>query len=683
MTGTRELRLRHDVEFIASVYDAAPVGLAVWTDEGRLLHANPVFCQLVGREPDELAGVLFESLIDPGEASALVGRIADLWAGRRNFVEADVRCTAPGDRELWLRAQLVPVYGPEGEPEYLISHIFSFAGRPERDPQLHRLAHHTPVMLWLTDTEGRARLGNRTCFEFLGASHHTDDLARVWVDAMHPRDLAAARAGVARAIGSRRPFEFVARSRRRDGTWRWLHHRACPVFDGDGGFEGYAGASLDVTDNELTRAALRDSQRLFETISEAGPVAVVRTDTEGRITYMNGRWDDIVDRPQDRLPDFGWRDIIRPEDVTRILEAGIQSVLARSPFTLRVRAFDAVRSGDLVDQPPEFWGELRAAPVFDADGDHTGFVATLIDVSAEVAAKDRADRLAQVLDASLDYVLIALPTGAVTYLNDAAARAFEVSARPTEPDALFLWDLLDRESVERYYEIIEPMLHREGVWRGELTMLRRSGSPVPVSAQLLAHRDGDRLESVSVVARDITELKAAEEQLRHLATHDKLTGLANRALLYDRLDQALARAQRWGREWRSCTATWTASSRSTTSWVTTPVTPCWSRWRSASTSSCVTPTPPPGSAVTSSWSWSKGWVTWRCCVAWPTGCSTRCEPPSRSVRGRHVSVSVSVGLVLAPEGCTDADELMNLADRVMYRAKAAGRDRVEQLGNGT
>jgi diguanylate cyclase (GGDEF)-like protein len=47
--------------------------------------------------------------------------------------------------------------------------------------------------------------------------------------------------------------------------------------------------------------------------------------------------------------------------------------------------------------------------------------------------------------------------------------------------------------------------------------------------------------------RDSTERKALEDQLRHQAFHDVLTGLANRSLFRDRLDHALARASRGGR----------------------------------------------------------------------------------------------------------------------------------------
>lgn len=49
-----------------------------------------------------------------------------------------------------------------------------------------------------------------------------------------------------------------------------------------------------------------------------------------------------------------------------------------------------------------------------------------------------------------------------------------------------------------------------------------------------------------VVAQDVTEQRQLEESIRRQAHHDSLTGLPNRALLRDRLDQALAMAQRSG-----------------------------------------------------------------------------------------------------------------------------------------
>jgi diguanylate cyclase (GGDEF)-like protein/PAS domain S-box-containing protein len=80
-------------------------------------------------------------------------------------------------------------------------------------------------------------------------------------------------------------------------------------------------------------------------------------------------------------------------------------------------------------------------------------------------------------------------------------------------------------------EIVLRVLNQSGEWRhleAHVTDLRRDKA----------------VRGVVLNARDVTERIQLEEQLTHQAFHDSLTGLANRALFRDRLDQALARAQR-------------------------------------------------------------------------------------------------------------------------------------------
>ena len=61
------------------------------------------------------------------------------------------------------------------------------------------------------------------------------------------------------------------------------------------------------------------------------------------------------------------------------------------------------------------------------------------------------------------------------------------------------------------------------------------------------HRQAVAVEGgVVVIVRDITERKLAERRIHHLAHHDDLTGLPNRSLLRERLDQAILDAQRGG-----------------------------------------------------------------------------------------------------------------------------------------
>ncbi len=100
--------------------------------------------------------------------------------------------------------------------------------------------------------------------------------------------------------------------------------------------------------------------------------------------------------------------------------------------------------------------------------------------------------------------------------------------------------------------------------------------------------------------RDITEERALSDQLSHQALHDSLTGLANRALFEDRLDQARARLRPPGRaSERCCCSTSTTSRASTTRTGTSSATSSSAGSRAASSSSPVRSTRCRASAATS------------------------------------------------------------------------------------
>jgi len=84
-----------------------------------------------------------------------------------------------------------------------------------------------------------------------------------------------------------------------------------------------------------------------------------------------------------------------------------------------------------------------------------------------------------------------------------------------------------------------------GHWEGELAVTRSDGQTAPVWVALTAIRDpAGAVSSYVAVLTDITERKALEERTRHQAEHDALTGLPNRVLFIDRLQQALAKERR-------------------------------------------------------------------------------------------------------------------------------------------
>ncbi|MCU1277445.1 MAG: hypothetical protein JWM53_991 [bacterium] len=116
----------------------------------------------------------------------------------------------------------------------------------------------------------------------------------------------------------------------------------------------------------------------------------------------------------------------------------------------------------------------------------------------------------------------------------------DVSARPSE-----WFDRVCPEDLARLQEDLKDHLEgRTAQLHGEYRMVHRDGQRRWMLCRGLAARDGGRAIRIAGSLSDITDRRMAEEQLRHAALHDVLTGLENRALFADRLRQSLLRKRR-------------------------------------------------------------------------------------------------------------------------------------------
>ncbi|MGE5524059.1 MAG: PAS domain S-box protein [Rhodospirillaceae bacterium] len=96
-----------------------------------------------------------------------------------------------------------------------------------------------------------------------------------------------------------------------------------------------------------------------------------------------------------------------------------------------------------------------------------------------------------------------------------------------------------------FYQGLWERVRREGRWQGEVWSRRKNGEIYPefLSISALKDESGATTHYVSVF-NDISQFKAYEEHLEYLAHHDPLTGLPNRTLLEDRVEIAIANAER-------------------------------------------------------------------------------------------------------------------------------------------
>jgi len=183
--------------------------------------------------------------------------------------------------------------------------------------------------------------------------------------------------------------------------------------------------------------------------------------------------------------------------------------------------------------------------ICDAGGDPLRMVGICEDVTTQMRAREAESRLALIIESSNDAVYALTPDGRIASWNPAAQRMLGYSAAEAigQPAAT----LLAHTGADTHARMLAAALAGERIEPFETTLLHSDRCLVEVSLSLSPMRSAARetVEGIAVIARDNSERKRLERQLRDLADHDALTGLHNRRRFDEELDRAMAAAMRF------------------------------------------------------------------------------------------------------------------------------------------
>jgi diguanylate cyclase (GGDEF)-like protein/PAS domain S-box-containing protein len=169
---------------------------------------------------------------------------------------------------------------------------------------------------------------------------------------------------------------------------------------------------------------------------------------------------------------------------------------------------------------------------------------TIQDITKIRQVEERLVMLKEAVDSLPIGIAISDVSNRIVYTNPAEAQMHGYSM-----EALMNRDVRDLKGLNLDHTVISEKIGHSRVWRREGVNVRESGEEFPVQLSSIAVINGDeKCLGLVTVCEDITSRKKVEEKIRRLAFYDSLTGLPNRAAFLDRLQHALALAQREGRQ---------------------------------------------------------------------------------------------------------------------------------------
>lgn len=264
------------------------------------------------------------------------------------------------------------------------------------------------------------------------------------------------------------------------------------------------------------------------------PDSVFFKDTTGHYLDFNTRFTDLLGLS--RYEVIGQTDqTIFPDRADIYANLDSQVIQTEAPVLIRDNITSP--SGEHIDL------EVTRAPVFDEAGYLLGILGIGRDITRQRTMEESLRLSAQVFEYSHDGILI---TDAQSHIVDVNA-AFETLTGYTRAEVLGKTPSIlksDRHDPQ-FYEDLWASVKNQGYWKGEIWNRRKNGVVFPENINIIAVTNpAGEITNYLATFSDITELKASEERLRHMAHHDALTQLPNRTLLADRIEQALAQASR-------------------------------------------------------------------------------------------------------------------------------------------
>lgn len=293
---------------------------------------------------------------------------------------------------------------------------------------------------------------------------------------------------------------------------------------------------------QLRTQALQQSEQRYLAILEGQTEIIYRIDAQGRMNFANDAFCTLFKLNREEMLGKVWAPVVHPEDSLE-REKLLRGVSSERPVVV-------TESRILAGDGSLRWCHFSNRALFDANGDLLEWQCVGRDITELKLAREQLQALVLEQDAMLDNDLISickLRNRVIVWRNSAMEKIFGYAPGALQGHAV--QDLYtDQRDFVEFCEQVNSALAAGKQFRLQRKMRKRNGDDVWIDINGMALSENECM----LLMQDITTMKQYQEQVEHIAFHDHLSGLPNRLLLTDRMNQAFASCDRTGTQAAVC-----------------------------------------------------------------------------------------------------------------------------------
>jgi PAS domain S-box-containing protein len=467
-------------------------------------------------EKDFVSGrVLWQDLIHPEDWVLIErdwGRLGSIPGSR---VEREYRIIRKDKRVRWLLEHCHNVSDESGQVFGVDGHIYDITerkaaedARHESETRYRTLVEISPDAIFLTDLGGRILLLNPQSVALFGFTSAAKILGRNALDFVQPQDHHRTIEKMRQAIAEGRATNIEYTIIRQNGESRFVDASVSVITGPDGQPQAVLGILRDITEYKLAARASRESEAKYRALVDQSLQGIVVTHGPPlRVIYANSAFEEITGYTLQEL--IALEDnldrLIYPADRTLVLE--------RAQQRLRDEVVPPSYEYRIVHKNGDIRWVLNYASRIEYDGE-PAIQSAIADITerkqAELALHESEEKYSNLFQYFHDAIFLHDLEGNIIDVNQQFIDQFGYSRE--ELLTMKIADMHPPDAIEASHEVVDRIV-REGSIHYEIAFKRKNGEVFPAEVSSSLFNIGGQ-KVIQGIARDITERRRAEEQLK-------------------------------------------------------------------------------------------------------------------------------------------------------------------------